>query len=270
MEKDFEVTKFWINPWGENRIIEIETLNKYDFVLFFQKISPLANLRKLKAHIIWVQMYDSANFDYFYWKNLSFLPIRVLAFSEKIEAQCKKYNIPSLAIKYYLNPKDYKQVQITDKRNVLFWYRGSIKWSAVRKILNPSQVNSVIYLSKPDPGYKKEIIDQTDIKKFNMTIIESEFMPTRNEYLDILSKTNIFISPRLKEGIGVSMLEAIASGHCVIAHNDGTMNEYIVDNKNGYLFDTKDPKLIDLSNIQTVTLNSRMDAEAGYKKWLTT
>lgn len=266
LAKNFEVTDFWIDPWGDARTVEIETLNSYEYVLFFQKISPLKDLWKLHAKIIWVQMYDSANFDYFYWKNLSFLPIKVLAFSGKIEAQCKKFGVETLRVQYYLEPEKYRG-ELPAGRHLFFWYRGSLAWQTVRKILNPEEIDSLSYLSKPDPGYQKETVSPEDIKRYKMTIVESEFLPSHDEYLRELSKVNIFIAPRLKEGIGLSFLEALAMGRCVIANDDATMNEYIRHGETGYLFNAENPKPLDLSNIKTVTDNAKRAAYLGYEQW---
>ena len=270
LEKEFDITNFWINPWSKEKNVDFEILNTFDYVCFFQKISPIDDLRKIKAQIVWVQMYDSANFDYFYWKNLAFLPIKVLAFSKKIEVQCRAFGVETLSVQYYLDPKKHQTVLPSEGCHLFFWYRGALTWKTVRQILNPDQIDSLTYLSKPDPGYQREIIDQRDISRFKMRVIESEFLPTHDAYLQELSRTNIFIAPRKREGIGTSFLEALAKRLCVIANNDGTMNEYIENNRTGYLFNSDRPKMIDLSNRVIVTSNSYITAEDGYEKWLRT
>ena len=57
--------------------------------------------------------------------------------------------------------------------------------------------------------------------------------PNSKQYLEHLSKCNIFIVPRLYEGIGLTFLEAMASGMVVLSSNFPTMNEYIQNNING-------------------------------------
>ena len=59
----------------------------------------------------------------------------------------------------------------------------------------------------------------------------------------------------------------MAMGKAVIAVDNPTMNEYINDGENGYLFDLKRPKEIDLSNIKEVQKNSYEFMEEGYKEW---
>ena len=52
----------------------------------------------------------------------------------------------------------------------------------------------------------------------------------------------------------------------VIGYNNGTMNEYIKHNYNGYLFDSKDYQ-INFDNIETVLNNSKTMAKKGWIKW---
>jgi glycosyltransferase involved in cell wall biosynthesis len=88
----------------------------------------------------------------------------------------------------------------------------------------------------------------------------------KEKYLELLKKSNIYIAPRTIEGIGISFLEAMALGMVVVAYNNGTMNEYIKHNYNGYLFDSKNYH-IDFDNIDVVLKNSRTIAQNGWIKW---
>jgi glycosyltransferase involved in cell wall biosynthesis len=85
--------------------------------------------------------------------------------------------------------------------------------------------------------------------------------------LDLIKEKGIYIAPRELEGIGMSFLEAMAIGKAVIAVNNPTMNEYIEHGKNGYLFDLKNPKEIDLSNIEQIQKNAYEFMRNGRKKW---
>jgi glycosyltransferase involved in cell wall biosynthesis len=84
----------------------------------------------------------------------------------------------------------------------------------------------------------------------------------------MLAKANIFISPRKKEGIGMSFLEALAMGMCIIANNEATMNEYLKNGENGYLFNLNNGQKINLSHWEEVRENSKKLATEGYGQWL--
>ena len=60
-------------------------------------------------------------------------------------------------------------------------------------------------------------------KKYLIEIIKKKFL-RKNEYYKLLKNTDIFISPRKQEGIGMSFVEAMSLGKYVIGFNDATMN----------------------------------------------
>ena len=65
----------------------------------------------------------------------------------------------------------------------------------------------------------------------------------------------------------MSFLEAMSLGIPVIAYNSPTMNEYIQDNKNGFLYDFIKPKTIDFSILEQMKKNLELDMIKGLKKW---
>ena len=57
-----------------------------------------------------------------------------------------------------------------------------------------------------------------------------------------MSKSHVFVCPRLKEGIGMANVEAIALGKYLISNNDATMSEYIINDKIGIFFNNSKKK----------------------------
>jgi len=261
----FEVADIWNNSWSGGEEIDIDEINKFDYVFYFQVISPLKILAKLKTKIIWAPMYDGEKFNDLYWKNLANLPIKIICFSNKLYEHCKKYRVDAISVQYYFNPALDKVNIPTNGNHFFFWYRGDVSFKEIKKIINPENVSSFIYKSTPDPSKKREEISVKDIEEYQIKIIETDFVP-KKDYLELLSKCNFYIAPRKKEGIGMSFLEAMALGHTVIAYDDATMNEYIKDNFNGYLF-AESCKFIDFKNIEQVRKNSIISAKKGYTKW---
>ena len=106
LEPYFDITNYWDDSWKRDgsEHIDVSELNKYEYVLFFQTINPTRDLQKIKAKIIWVPMYDGELFSYVFWKNLSFIPIKIISFSEKIHSQCKKFKIDSQRVQYFMDP----------------------------------------------------------------------------------------------------------------------------------------------------------------------
>lgn len=62
-------------------------------------------------------------------------------------------------------------------------------------------------------------------------------------------------------------MEALCRGQCVIAPNFPTMNEYIVHNVNGYLYNMNKLEEIDLSNFGLIGKEARERAINGFNTW---
>jgi glycosyltransferase involved in cell wall biosynthesis len=66
------------------------------------------------------------------------------------------------------------------------------------------------------------------------------FIPTLADTLTVLSALDLFVLPSLKEGLGLSLMEAMACGICVIGSNIGGIKTLIRDGYNGILVEPKD------------------------------
>ena len=97
-------------------------------------------------------------------------------------------------------------------------------------------IEKIYYFPVPDYGRSISDID-TDFrkKKIDITVIKDKFL-SKSAFLDLLSKCNVFIAPRKKEGIGMTIVEAISKGMFVFGFNDSTMDEYIENDFLGFLF----------------------------------
>ena len=266
----FEITDFW---WKEKNKIPLKELDKFDYIFFFHVMFPHQIMRKLKnKKLMWAPMYDALNFRnsffrFIFWKQISNLGIKVLKFSNKISENIKNEKIDSLKLNYYLKPNIISSSNNQSKLNIFFWDRGRIKLEEWLNLFNKNDINEILYFPKPDPGQKIDKVNHMNIlKKYNFKIIERNFMP-KDEFINIMEKHNVFIAPRKKEGIGISIVEAISRGIYIVGYNDSTMNEYILNNKIGFIFDKKTNNKINLNDvIQNYDFRNN-NAEINYNKW---
>jgi glycosyltransferase involved in cell wall biosynthesis len=263
LEKKFIVSVFWDDYWKGGEPLPVSEINKYDYVFFFQTLLPFCKLKQITAKIIWVPMYDGDHLSDMYWYCLSSIPIKILSFSEYLHKKCLQFNIESLPLKYYLPPVFSEDIPKTG-RHYFFWFRGNIRFSDIKPFLDNQMPDSFIYRSAPDPYFKEESISKEYLEKYKMEIVRD--IDSQDKYLKLLRKANIYIAPRKIEGIGISFLEAMALGMVVVGFNEGTMNEYIRHNYNGYLFDSKNHQ-ISFNNLDTVLNNSKTAANNGWNKW---
>ena len=123
----------------------------------------------------------------------------------------------------------------------------------------------------------KKLIRNYDYNKIFISTEEQKYLDIfKKEFKDMCLFTNSFRStnidafktyPRKKEGIGMGHVEALSYGKYLIAFNDATMNEYILNNKIGFIIDDKNKKVS-----KKLILNSRSIREKyainGYKKYI--
>ena len=124
--------------------------------------------------------------------------------------------------------------------------------------------NLQIIISDSGDAKKSEKIEQNHIDKYKIEIIEKSFLP-HNEYIKYVKDCDVFVSPRKQEGIGMGFLEAISMGKYIISNDDSTMNEYILDEKIGFLINNN--KLINYNNIINHNNYRMLFAKNGYLEW---
>ena len=72
----------------------------------------------------------------------------------------------------------------------------------------------------------------------------------------------------MEEGIGQAFLEAMARGQCVVAADNGTMNEYVQHGVTGLLYNWRKPAAIDFNNVSTISKQAYNSCSVGYQNWL--
>jgi len=66
------------------------------------------------------------------------------------------------------------------------------------------------------------------------------FLGYRRDLIDIFERTNVFVLPSYREGLGVAALEAMAYGIPIVTSNRHGINDYSIDGKTGFKFDPND------------------------------
>lgn len=80
--------------------------------------------------------------------------------------------------------------------------------------------------------------------------IEFHLLPSKSELQRLYNMSSVFVSPSVREGFGLPVLEAMHSGCAVVTFDNGGVNEYLRDNFNGII-------------VRTIDSNSLKNAIAG-------
>ena len=263
--RDFIIDDFWWSLNDETKLYD--QLKDYENIFFFQTLIPSYDLLKLKdKNLLWAPMYDNLSFKWSYWKKISYVEIKLLCFSEKVKLQADKFRCPNIKLKYFFDTKKIETNSPREKLNIFFWYRHDLKLIDWINLFDSNMINKIVYFNSPDPGKEYDKIDQSITEKYKIEIITKDFLP-HDEYLEHVKKCDVFISPRKQEGIGMSFLEAISMGKYIVSNDDSTMNEYITNQKIGYLINKKDNKKINYDEIINGTEYRESSAKNGYLNW---
>ena len=153
-----------------------------------------------------------------------------VSFSRGLHHRLSGLGLSSRYIQYACDPKPYPQVGWNSGPRAYFWERVPDEFdrNAASKILASLGIDSLIVRELGDKGFSRT--PQSHAGK------KPEIWTDRSQYLQTIAKENIFVAPRRFEGLGMTMIEAMAMGMCVIAEDAPTANEYILSGHNGILY----------------------------------
>ncbi|HCS78786.1 TPA: hypothetical protein DIV55_03505 [Patescibacteria group bacterium] len=270
LQKHFSLKFIFDDNWKEGRDADVPAFQKHNYVFFCQVIPNLADLSHLarQTTVVWFPMYDAIitgrNKQYL-WQ-LSKIPLKTVCFSSTLYQMLQKFGMNCFYLQYYPDPKEFTPIVDYTSIRVYFWYRRDpINWQLVKTLLAKTNIAAITIKNDPDPGNKPLVINSHDIKKYSIRLY-SKHLPLV-QHRKVISQASVYMAPRILEGIGVSFVEALTQGQCVIAPNQPTMNEYIRNNSNGYLYNVDRVKPLDLGAFAQIGKNARHEAKKGYQKW---
>jgi glycosyltransferase involved in cell wall biosynthesis len=194
--------------------------------------------------------------------------IKILSFSTTTHRMFEKMGFVSDCVRYYpqaevATPPDEAS---TDLR-VFFWQRmKDIGFHTLRAVLGKLRPQNILFRSAPDPGQALESPTSAEIGDYRVEFVEGWL--EKPAYIELLRRCNVFMAPRRREGIGQATLEAMSHGMAVIAPDEPTMNEYIRDGVNGYLYQPERPEPLDFAELATVRRRALADLVSGRVAWL--
>lgn len=246
LRQRFDVDRLYVNGRNDGRLPSSRDVVSYDCVICWQVNPGNARAKSWRKPAVYVPMYDGETFNTVKWLRTRLQGGRAISFSRHEGSYLKRAGLKTLDVKWFPVECDFGP---GDNRKAFLWERGGITEDDVRLIFFEGVVDEVVVRrGAPEPGDG-----------------------SRQDYLDRMSRCGIFVAPRFREGIGLSFLEAMAMGKCVIANKDGTMDEYIEDYKNGVLVDfgAKTEAKIDLTadKIRMIQRNAFETCRKGREIW---
>lgn len=212
---------------------------------------------------VFFPMYDGCPSPLKTEKWLVYKNFKIISFSRKLFLGLSRIGLDVEYIQYF--PKPEHVDSLGDPRGVYLWNRRKdIGLECLLGLTKNLSIEKIHIHKAPDPDQDLEHIPPDQI----ISITFSEWYADKREMMSDVCQYAYYIAPRRREGIGMSFLEAMASGRCVIAPNDSTMNEYIVDGVNGCLYDWATQKPIQINDVRRMQKAALEYIQRGYDDWL--
>lgn len=264
LKKEYDINFISFDPYTNSYdgLAEAQESN-YDVLLTLQimpEMDFLVENFRFEQGVV-VPMYDQIiTRDYDPWPE--YRGFKVLCFSETLHNQLIRRGYRSYYIQYF--PRPFENIDYGNPKSVFFWQRlEKINIKVVSTLLEDMDIEHIHIHKSLDPNQKFIEPDSN----LNEIITYSEWFDHASEMQEIMQESAFYIAPRIYEGIGMSFLEAMAMGRCVIAPNEPTMNEYITNGVNGILYDVDHVEPVSIEDVRRIQENSIEYIQKGYRKW---
>ena len=233
LRERFDVSIYYAGVQSEDLVNDI-VLGNFDIVVLWQTEYLAPFFVAARQRVVCVPMYDGTGQapDHF-WTHMH--QTRVINFCQALHNRLTSMGLTSLPVQYMKDPAAYAPVTDYSSPRVVFWQRlpeQGLTADRVRAIVGPQahlHVHNAPDLVAPE-RYPAATADSV-----------SHFDLDRNALAEALDAGNVFVCPRYAEGIGMALLEAMARGMVIIAHDGPTHNEYVTHGIDGWLIDMSQP-----------------------------
>lgn len=236
LQTRYDVSTFFIGV-DDRHIVKEVAESDFDLYVLLQSEYLAPYLIALEKRVLCVPMFDgSGALDENFWKLLA--GCWFLNFSQFLHHRVQVHGCPSLYVQYMKNPKDFVKVADYSISKAIFWSRRpdhGYDAKFARKLIGPTV--SLHVHNAPD----NQNSDST--AKLEADSVSYRDL-TGDNFNCAMNKSNIFISPRGSEGIGMALMEALARGMVVIANNQPTHTDYIENWISGRLLDYNSVNLL--------------------------
>lgn len=264
LQTKYKITVLPINPsMSEEAFFAPVQGQHFDVVVCFQLLPCRAVLDKHVSyqHGVFFPMYDGAPDR----KNplwLQYSDFQIINFSRTLHMELVNMGLSSHYIQYFPPPTPHYGEG--DTHSAFFWQRiAQPNIATVQKLLARMDIRHIHVHCDMDNGEKNVI----SLPNSLYNISTSTWFSDKKYLQKLIEKSAIYIAPRNFEGIGMSFLEAMSMGRCVIAPNNPTMNEYISNNETGILYDPQKIYPLTAIDIRNIQENAYTFIKKGYADW---
>lgn len=263
LKTQYEVEFFSFDPHYEKFSVDSLKNKKFDVLVLFQimpSVQDISNFIEYE-HGVFFPMFDGVPYreDPLWYEYRDF---HIINFSRTLHEELTALGFDSHYFQYF--PKPVDNFSFGDEKSIFFWQRISkINIDLLDKIVCLQELNHIHVHTAVDPG---EIFLKPS-KAIAEKCSFSEWFERKEDLNELIENSALYFAPRLFEGIGLSFLEAMAMGRCVIAPDMPTMNEYIQNNQTGMLYNYEKLSALPAFNPEELGKNAYEYVKKGWQKW---
>lgn len=270
LQQEGDVTEFWDTSWLDGTPMDLSPIvaGNFDCVVVFQmEMLALRLTQAALKNITFFPMYDGCHtLPDSYWQSLG--DTKIVSFSSTLYEKLLRLGSHCRFVRYWPDPARYAPVEHGDALAGYFWQRQQdVTWHTLRPLLGKARFHRFTLHKALDPSFG-DFISPTDEEVARHSIRITEWFASREHAAADLRQHNVYFAPRLREGIGMSFLEAMAMGFLVVGPDHPTINEYIFSGVNGLLYDPLQAHPLDFSAHAEMGRRARLSVVQGREKWL--
>ena len=246
----------------------------YDCYVFLQTEYIAARLRPLGVgRLVIIPMYDGAHgIPDAFWRQ--FVHARFISFCRVHHEHLEALDCRSTSFQFYPEPRPVPARDVS-KRTAFFWERRpdkEVNLGSVVSLCRQLEVTALHVHAAPDFARHARPTSRLNGALIDgVAITRSRWFDSRDEYEAVARDPLFFFAPRLQEGIGMAILEAMSIGQIVVAPDRPTVNEYVSHLTTGILYDPAKPKItcrLDSQALDRMSAAARQKIEFGRADWL--
>lgn len=211
-------------------------------VVFCQAPPPRELAELPGARVAWAPMWDEMRtYQTSVWDELP-RSIRVVAFSGAVAERTVAMDFSTLRIQYFIDPGTVEPASWREGPVLFYWNRtGIFGPHFLARLCRSIGATRLIFRSQIDPRVSQRAAFRLPAKVAGTEVWEIPASLPRDDYLRLISSANVFLAPRACEGVGLTLLEAMARGQAALACDAPAMNEYLTHEEDGVLLKMSPP-----------------------------
>lgn len=266
---DYTIDTWWDDRWKGGAAVDLAgiTAGQYDLIVVFEVDAVAAELASLEGvRLVFVPSWDGRrDLSDEFWGRLA--NARIVSFCHALHEELRRRGFLSGYFHYVPDPAQLSEVSDFGSLRGFFYQRvpDSTWESQIRRL---AEGGRFARFHVHQPHLRESESDAapaaTGRRPFGFTWPDGD----DGGVAGVLAESNVFFAPCAVDSTGLSFIDAMAMGMCVVGADRPTMNEYLTHGVSGLLWTVGAPRPLDFSRAAELGRRAREQAAVGHERWL--